>query len=91
MPFRLQRANFKKRTKQFLMLFTQEEHEFLVRHCFKHSIKIGPYIRRRAVPFGWRLELNDLRETQKDTPLIDMTPQHGQRGPRHAKGASVRE
>ena len=70
----------KHRPRQFLMLFTYDEHEWLIRHCFKHRTKIGPYVRRRAVPYGWRLELEALREEQKGIELNQMTHQYGRSG-----------
>lgn len=79
----------KKREEQYLMAFTPDEKEFLIRKSFKHGVKMAQYIRRRTIPYGWRLELNGLREEQTGTSLQEMTPQHGRSGRRNIQSTNL--
>lgn len=68
------KGSSRKRLRQFIVMLSTDEHEFLSRYAYENGVKIGPYIRGRSIPRGWRLILEELQEKQKGITLEQIEP-----------------
>lgn len=69
-----------RRSKQFILMLTDEEHEYLVRLAHFKDITASGMLRRRVYDKDWRDDLQILRSEQKQFTLEQLDRRHRKRG-----------
>lgn len=68
--------NGRMRTSPYVLLLTEEEHEYLTRNCYKAGTNMADYVRRKTFQPGWRLILTDLRDEQQNLTPKQLNPRY---------------
>lgn len=80
----------KQRTKAFVWMITEEQHEYLMRVCYKADSNMADFVRLKTFRPGWRLILDDLREEQAGLPPEELNSRYrsGNHTPRKPTGGN---
>jgi hypothetical protein len=69
---RKRKASGLKRPNPIQISFTDDELEFIGRHCYDIDESASAYGRKRMLPRDWKERLVELREIQNHAPLSDL-------------------